>query len=71
MQVLTEKRFMHFEAAMRKTGDHAHQVSEDYLCRGCKCHRPKWKYRFCRHLECPYIKGQKTFWEEVYSDGTE
>ena len=71
MQALTEKRLVHYEMAMRKAGDPSFQMTEDYFCLGCKCHRPEWKYRFCKHLECPYIKGQKTFREEAYRDGTE
>ena len=71
MQALTEKRLVHYEVAMRKAGDPSFQMTEDYFCFGCKCHRPDWKYRFCKHLECPYIKGQKTFREEAYVDGSE
>lgn len=71
MQALTENRLVHYEVAMRKAGDPSFQISEDYFCWGCKCHRSDWKYRFCKHLECPYVKGQKTFREEAYRDGAE
>ena len=69
--MMTCKRLTAYEQLMRETPSNRKEISEDFLCKGCKYHRPDWDYRFCVHIECPFMKGMKTFWEEVYEDGGE
>lgn len=60
-----EKGFSRYEMMMKRSADDSFEISEDFLCKGCRYHRPDWDYRFCIFLECPFVKGQQTFWEEV------
>ncbi len=52
----------HYEVMM-KTIHQRDNPGEDEDCfyRSCRHFRPGWKYRYCRFVECPYIKGAKTF----------
>lgn len=68
MMTFTERRLVRYEQLMLRTPDESFDISEDFLCQGCKYHRPDWDYRFCVFTECPKMKGVKTFWEEVYQD---
>jgi len=52
----------HFEAMM-KTGHQRDRPDrdEDLFCRSCRYFRPNWKYRYCRFVKCPYVKGIRPF----------
>ena len=69
MTTFTEKRLVRYEQLMLKSSDESFAISEDFLCHGCKYHRPAWDFRFCVVTVCPQMKGMKTFWEEVYLHG--
>ena len=65
MMTLTGKRLARYEMLMKNASNEGFEMTEDFLCQGCPHHRPDWEYRFCEFLECPQVKGVKTFWEEV------
>ncbi len=57
------RRLAAYEVMMRQIPGSGRKIAEDACCYGCKNHRPKWKYRYCVLLECPYAKGMTTFRE--------
>lgn len=65
MMTMTGKRLARYEMLMKNASNEGFEMTEDFLCQGCPHHRPDWEYRFCEFLECPQVKGVKTFWEEV------
>ena len=67
-EMLLVLAFVCYDIIMKRASDTTFEMTEDFLCQGCCHYRPDWKYRFCEFLECPYVKGQKTFWEEVMQD---
>lgn len=69
MNQMTNNRLAAYDRFMRMTPGSGIEPAEDAFCDGCKFHRRRWKYRFCLYTECPYMKGMKTFREEVYADG--
>lgn len=71
MSLLNDKKLRDCEKVMSQIPGGHGQCREDFLCGCCPHHRPDWKYRFCEYIECPYIKGVKTFWEETYGHGSE
>ena len=68
MMSMAGKRLSRYEVMMLRAPDETFEIPEDFLCRGCPHHRPDWEYRFCEFLECPYMRGVQTFWEEVLLD---
>lgn len=68
MMTQAVKWLSRYDIIMKRASDRTFEITEDFLCKGCCHYRPDWKYRFCEFLECPYVKGQKTFWEEVVKD---
>lgn len=61
MMTQAVKRLSRYDIIMKRAPDRTFEMTEDFLCKGCCHYRPDWKYRFCEFLECPYVKGQKTF----------
>lgn len=54
-----EKEFQFFEKAMQKAP--GYRISKRTIprsCKECEFYQPKWKYRSCYYVRCPYaIKG--------------
>lgn len=54
-----EKEFQFFEKAMRKAP--GYRISKRITprsCKECEFYQPKWKYRSCYYVRCPYaVKG--------------
>jgi hypothetical protein len=57
-----------YECFMQQTPEQSRVLAEDAFCVGCRCHRPKWKYRFCAYTECPQMKGFQTFREKYLEE---
>ncbi len=65
MYFAENRRLAAYEAMMQQIPGSRRKLPEDTGCYGCQNHRPKWKYRFCVLLECPYAKGMSTFRENM------
>ena len=63
-----EQRLAVYRKLMYQYPGEKDSIPEDACCRGCRNHRPEWKYRYCVLIECPYIKGMTTF-REIYRKG--
>lgn len=63
-----EQRLAVYRKLMYQRPGEKNSIPEDACCRGCRNHRPEWKYRYCVLIECPYIKGMTTF-REIYRKG--
>ena len=51
--------------SLMQPGNYGKPEADD-VCIGCPHHRAGWQYRFCEYVECPEIKGFKTYREEYY-----
>ena len=58
-----------YEQIMTQTPGTDDNINEETMCIGCQYHRKDFEYRYCLHIECPYVKGHKTFREEAYEIG--
>ena len=59
-----DKSFNAFKQLMQP--GNCEKTKADDVCAGCIHHRSGWKYRFCEYVECPEMKGFKTYREEFY-----
>lgn len=58
-----EHRLAFYRLLMSQRPESRREIREDAFCRGCRNHRPDWKYRFCAFTECSEMKGMSTFRE--------
>ena len=61
---------MFYEQMMMQVPGIDDNIKEDSMCIGCQYHRKDFEYRYCLYIECPYVKGHKTFREEAYIIGS-
>lgn len=59
-----------YEQMMLQVPGSDDKIEEDAMCIGCQYHRKDFEYRYCLHIECPYVKGHKTFRKEAYEIGS-
>ena len=64
------EHLLFYERLMMEVPGRDNKVKEDAMCTGCQYHRKDFEYRYCLHIECPYVKGHKTFREEAYKIGS-
>lgn len=65
---MTRKEFLFYDREMRRIPryDFQHRAPAD--CQSCEYHEPNWKYRFCRHLYCPYRMKNSTIRDSPLPD---
>ena len=61
---------MFYEQMMIQMPGTDDKIKEDSMCIGCQYHRKDFEYRYCLYIECPYVKGHKTFRKEAYEIGS-
>lgn len=64
-----DNRLVCYRLLMSQSSGSSLELSEDAFCRGCKNHRPDFKYRFCAFVECQEIKGMTTYREKFREEG--
>ena len=64
---MTRKEFIFYDREMRKIPRYdKHRTPAD--CQSCEYYEPTWKYRFCRHLGCPYQVKSSTIRDSPLPD---
>ena len=64
---MTRKEFIFYDREMRKIPRYdKHRDPTD--CQSCEYYEPTWKYRFCRHLNCPYQVKSSTIRDSPLPD---
>lgn len=59
-----------YERMMLQVPGKKEDIDEETMCIGCPYHRKDFAYRYCLYIECPFVKGHKTFREEAYRIGS-